>query len=258
MASSIFITGAASGIGRAAALRFSAEGWLTGLYDVDAEGLAETRRQLPTDRHVTGVLDVTDADSWARAVAGFAEVTDGQMGVLLNNAGVLTFGRFDEVSPERAARMIDVNARGVVLGVYACLPLLAKTPGARIINLASASAIYGPPELAVYAATKFFVRGLTESLDLEFAPRGIRVCDVLPGFVDTPMVSSQTFRPGSLDTLGVKLTADDVARTLVKAATSGARWQPHWYPQGYQGLLARVGGMFPELARAMMKVIGRV
>lgn len=257
MAPSIFITGAASGIGRAAALRFSAEGWLTGLYDIDPLGLAETRRQLPTDRHITGALDVTDPDAWTRAVADFAAVTDGRMDVLLNNAGVLTFGRFDAVEPSAAMRMIDVNARGVVHGVYASLPLLEKTPGARIINLASASAIYGPPELAVYAATKFFVRGLTESLDLELAPRGVRVCDVLPGFVDTPMVASQSFRPGSLDTLGVRLTADDVARTILRAATS-TRAQPHWYPEVYQGWLARVGGMFPELARAVMKRIARV
>ena len=76
---------------------------------------------------------------------------------------------------------------GVILGIQTCLPLLERARGC-IVNMSSASAIYGQPELAVYSASKFAVRALTEALDIELRPEGVRVADIMPGYVDTPMV----------------------------------------------------------------------
>jgi NAD(P)-dependent dehydrogenase (short-subunit alcohol dehydrogenase family) len=257
MTQSVFITGAGSGIGRAAARRFSRGGWLVGAFDVDPQGLAETCRELPPERTVQGPLDVTDPHAWERAVALFAQATDGHMHVLLNNAGVLHFGPFGSLDRASAARMIDINARGVVEGVYASLALLENTPGATVLNMASGSALYGPPDMAVYAATKFFVRGFTEALDLELAPKGVRVCGIFPGFVATPMVAQQAFTPGSLKSLGVHLQAEHVASLLWRVAHAKRRGSPHWYLPAYQRTLARLAGAFPGLARTLMKRIAR-
>ncbi|MCA8898260.1 MAG: SDR family NAD(P)-dependent oxidoreductase, partial [Hyphomonas sp.] len=102
--------------------------------------------------------------------------------------GVGRHGWFEEVSGEDNDWVVDVNVKGVVNGVQACLPLLKKTAGARIVNTASTAGIVGSRRLAVYSATKFAVRGLTEALDAEFRDLGIRVTSLMPWFIDTPIL----------------------------------------------------------------------
>jgi NAD(P)-dependent dehydrogenase (short-subunit alcohol dehydrogenase family) len=87
--------------------------------------------------------------------------------------------------------VLDVNLKGVINGVNAALPLLRETPGARIVNVASVAGVFGAPKMAVYCATKFGVRGLTEALDVEFARYGIRVVSLMPWFVDTAILDGQ-------------------------------------------------------------------
>jgi NAD(P)-dependent dehydrogenase (short-subunit alcohol dehydrogenase family) len=189
---SIFITGAGSGIGRATAKHFAAQGWYCGLYDISSEGIAETGAMLPQGRFTTGVFDVRDRNGWSDAVAKFADCTGDRMNVLFNNAGVGRHGWFEDVTGEDNDWIIDVNLKGVVNGVQAALPLLERTPGARVVNVASAAGIYGSPRLAVYSATKFAVRGLTEALDLEFERKGIKVTSLMPYFIDTPILNMAT------------------------------------------------------------------
>src|SRR4029078_10815985 len=161
---------------------------------------------------------------------------------------ILRFGRFEDISPDQCRKQLDVNVMGVILGIQTCLPLLERARGT-IVNMSSASAIYGQPELAAYSATKFAVRALTEALDIEFRSKGIRVCDVMPGYVDTPMVRSQKHIAKSLDRLGVKLTADDVAEVVWKAAHgTGLRY----VPQKNVAMMSRLGGLLPELGRVAM------
>lgn len=193
MAKAIFITGGGSGIGRATAQRFAREGWFVGLADVNAAGLAETAALLPDGRSSSHVMDVRDRATWASALADFAKDSGGRLDVLFNNAGIGLGGQFADLAPDEAERMIAINFTGVVNGIYAALPLLEATRGSAILNTASAAAIFGSPGLAVYSATKFAVRGLTEALDLEFAGRGvnaggIRVRSLMPSFIDTPLL----------------------------------------------------------------------
>ena len=183
----IFITGAASGIGRAAAKLFSERGWFVGLYDVNEAGLAETERDIPPAQRTRGVFDVRDAAAWKQAVTHFGQATGGRMDVLFNNAGIGRHGCFEDVSEADSALMIDINLKGVVNGIYAALPSLIATKG-RVINTASAASLYGPPQLAIYGATKFAVRGLTEALDIEFARHGVRAVCLIPWFVETPIL----------------------------------------------------------------------
>jgi NADP-dependent 3-hydroxy acid dehydrogenase YdfG len=238
---SVFITGAAAGIGRATALRFAAAGWFVGLYDVNADAVRALAAELGPQRALAGRLDVSDYSAFQQALAEFATAA-GRLDVLVNNAGVLMVGDFETQDAGRYRRMIDINALGVSNGCLAAFPHLR--PGARVINLASASAIYGAPAFAVYGATKFFVRGLTEALDIEWRRHRIRVMDLLPLFVATPMVAAVTDKPKSVTRLGITLKAEDVAATIFQAATRpGWRCPIHWHV-GFQtpgmALLARL------------------
>jgi NAD(P)-dependent dehydrogenase (short-subunit alcohol dehydrogenase family) len=204
----IFVTGAASGIGRATAQLFASRGWFVGLYDIDAAKLKETQELIASDRQYSGMLDVRDRSAWRQAIGQFGDQTGGKLHVLFNNAGIGRGGWFEELAPEAADDVIDVNLKGVINGVYAALPLLKATPGARIVNTASMAASYGVPRMAIYSATKFAVRGLTEALDLEFARHDVRVTSLMPWFIDTPIL--ETTAPGSNETLRQALGAQKV------------------------------------------------
>jgi NAD(P)-dependent dehydrogenase (short-subunit alcohol dehydrogenase family) len=185
---SIFITGAASGIGAETARHFSRKGWFCGLYDVNEMGLKAVQGELGAANCHVARLDVTRRADWAAAMEGFSAATGGKMDVLFNNAGIGRHGWFEEVPPEDADLIVDINVKGVVNGVYAALPLLKATPGARILNTASTAGIVGAPQLAVYSASKWAVRGLSEALDAEFRDLGIKVMSLMPWFVDTPIL----------------------------------------------------------------------
>jgi NAD(P)-dependent dehydrogenase (short-subunit alcohol dehydrogenase family) len=246
MSKTLFVTGAASGIGKATSLLFGGKGWRVGCYDVDVDGARKVAEQIPGAAH--GRIDVTSEESWKTAVADFVG-PGGSLDVLFNCAGILRMGAFEDIGPSECRKQLDVNVMGVILGVQACLPLLERARGT-IVNMSSASAIYGQPELAVYSATKFAVRALTEALDIELRPKGIRVADIMPGYVDTPMVSSQTHKARSLQKLGVKLTPEKIA-SVVWDAVHGTSL--HYIPQLDMQLMARAAGLVPELARATMR-----
>ena len=103
----------------------------------------------------------------------------------------------------------------MVNGLYAAFPYLRATPRPVVVNLASASAIYGQPELATYSATKFFVRGITEALDIEWDRYDIRVISMWPLYVSTAM--TENVKTGTTESLGIHLTAQDVADAIVAA-----------------------------------------
>ena len=185
---SIFITGAASGIGAETARLFHKRGWFCGLYDINETGLNEVAAELGSDNCHVAKLDVTKRDDWASAMVGFGEATGGKMDVLFNNAGIGRHGWFEDIPPEESDLIVDINVKGVINGVYAAIPLLKETNDARIVNTASTAGVVGSPRLAVYSATKFAVRGLTEALDVELSGLGIRCTSLMPWFIDTPIL----------------------------------------------------------------------
>ncbi|CAM3285906.1 SDR family oxidoreductase [Nocardioides dubius] len=227
---SVLISGAAAGIGRATALRFLRAGYRVGAFDVDELGLASLAQEARSEHLVTGRLDVTDPEEWEQALISFAGV-DGTLDVLVNNAGVLRSGRFEEIDLAAQQRIVEINVGGVLNGCHTAFPYLARTLGARVINLASASAIYGQPELATYSATKFAVRGLTEALDLEWREHDISVTALWPLFVATAMTDGMHTR--STESLGIRLGPDDVAQAVVEAAAKGTKGGVH-RPVGLQ------------------------
>jgi NADP-dependent 3-hydroxy acid dehydrogenase YdfG len=212
----VFITGAAAGIGRATALLFAAQGYHVGAYDIDEVGLTRLAADINTAGGSirTGVLDVTNDTHWTDRLAEFHADED-RLDILINNAGILRAGPFESIDLATHQALIEVNIGGVVTGTHAAFGYLRNTPGAQVVNLCSASAIYGQPELATYSATKFFVRGITEALDIEWNRYGIRVIAMWPLYVKTAM--TENVRTPTTESLGIRLTAQDVADAIVAA-----------------------------------------
>jgi NADP-dependent 3-hydroxy acid dehydrogenase YdfG len=255
MTQAIFITGAASGIGRATAKLFADRGWLVGIFDVDEVGLEALEKEIGKNQCVRGKLDVTSEAQWGDAIALFAKSSGGHMSALFNCAGILRMGRFETIPSAESAKQVQINVMGVIYGIYAALPLLEKTENACVLNMSSASAIYGTPELAVYSATKFAVRALTEALDIEFRKKKIRVTDIMPSYVATPMLSNQTHRAKTMKTMGVKLKAEDIAGFAWRAVTG--KKVVHHMPRVDVKLFVRLAG-FQSVARPMMKMFARM
>lgn len=220
----ILISGAASGIGAASARLFHAQGWRVGLLDLNPEPLSALATEL--DGAWQQAVDVTDAPALEAAVRAFADACGGSLRLLFNCAGILRFGRFEDISLAEHNRIIAINVQGVLNCCYAALPFLKRTPGAQVLNMGSASGLYGVPQMASYSASKFAVRGLTEALELEWREHGIRVADLMPPFVRTPMVASQTVEPPVLRRLGVTLNAEDIAAAAWRQAQSSTVHRP--------------------------------
>ena len=182
---SIFITGAASGIGRATALLFAEKGWFVGAVDVNEDGLASLSKEIGSDNCFTHVLNVTDRAAFEQVLKKFSRHTSGKLDLLFNNAGIGVFGSFDEVPYEDHMAVIQVNLIGVVNGIYTALPMLKATENSLCFTTSSSAATYGSPNLAIYAATKHAVKGLTEALSVEFSRFNVRVADVLPLVIHT-------------------------------------------------------------------------
>ena len=249
----IVISGAAAGIGRATALLFARRGYRVGAYDVDLAGLASLRDEITGQGGdvVIGQLDVTSAQDWSEQLQTFTGGS-GRLDILVNNAGILSSGPFEEIPLDRQRTIVDVNVGGTMAGLHTAFPYLRGTNGAQVVNLCSASALYGQPELATYSATKFAVRGLTEALDLEWRRYDIRVIAMWPLFVATPMVDGLATH--STKTMGIHLTASDVAREIYAATHSGRHFlhKVH-YPVGRQTkVVAVVSQVLPNWASRLL------
>lgn len=216
----IFITGAASGIGRETALFFANKGWYTGLYDVNTKGLETLSKEIGTDNCCYKRMDVSDIVSVKKGIDHFSKHTNYRMDVLFNNAGIIRMGPLENISISETYNIVNVNLIGILNCIYEGLDLLKKTKGARIINMSSASSLYGTPHLAVYSATKAAISSLTESLNLELEKYGIFVNDVRALYVETPLLDQKVKAP-SIKKLGVRLMPRDIAKVVYMATTSG-------------------------------------
>ncbi|HVJ00249.1 MAG TPA: SDR family oxidoreductase [Sphingomonas sp.] len=250
----IFITGGASGIGRAVAQRFAREGWRIGLADVDAPRLAETAAALPGGAE-TYVMDVRDRDAWVRALDDFTAQA-GRLDVLFNNAGIGVGGPLAEADFADLDALVAINFMGVLNGARIGHAYLAKTPGSCLLNTASASAIYGSSGLATYSATKFAVRALTEALDGEWAADGIKVRDIVPSFIETPLLdggvagSNRTIRD-TVTEAGLELTPVETVADAAWAAVHGDKI--HTYVGATAKRMAFAARWMPGKLRAMMR-----
>jgi len=190
------ITGAGSGMGRCLAQQLAARGSGLALSDVNEKALAETMSLLgsPRGKVTQHIVDVADEGR----VKGFAEevaVRHGRATVLFNNAGVALLGNFEELSIQDIRWLMDINFWGVIYGTHYFLPLLKKEKRAHIVNLSSVFGLVGVVGQTAYCASKFAVRGFTESLRHEMEGTNIFVTSVHPGGIRTPIAKHA--RPGA-------------------------------------------------------------
>ncbi|MBK7903908.1 MAG: SDR family NAD(P)-dependent oxidoreductase [Proteobacteria bacterium] len=223
---SIFITGVGGGIGTATARLFASKGWHVGGCDLSTAAVESLSAAIGRERFTPYVTDVRDRSAVARAIDDFAALCGGKLDAVFANAGVLFMAPDDQVTPAQKDLQVDVNVKGVMYTFDAALPHLRRAaPGTHMVAMASTSAEYGSPHHAVYSATKFFVRGYTEALNIEYRPQGINVCGIYVAYVDTGMVRNAEWKAASLETMGVKAKPEDVA-AMVWKAVHGRR--AHW------------------------------
>nr|WP_298926057.1 SDR family oxidoreductase [uncultured Erythrobacter sp.] len=222
---SIFITGGASGIGRATARYFGERGWFVGIADINEAGMEDTLGLIPGGFTYMHRLDVRDRAAWDTALEAFSTAAGGRIDAMVNNAGIGTGGALSELETEEIDRCLDINIRGVLYGAQAVYPYLQKTaPGSALVNIASAAGISGGSGMSVYSATKFAVRGIAESLDAEWAPEGIKSCSICPSFIETPLLDGTGNRKSNeavrtrVQAAGLEITpVEEVAETIWQA-----------------------------------------
>ncbi len=183
------ITGGGSGIGRATAVLFAAEGARVAVADIDLAAGAETVRLISESGGIAAAfrVDVTDPDD-AGALARDVADRFGGIDVLFNNAGIAGVGLLHETSVELWDRVMAVNVRGVFLVARAVLPVMISARHGSIINMSSTIAEIGLANRASYAASKGAVLSLTRQMQADYAVHGIRVNALLPGTIHTPFV----------------------------------------------------------------------
>lgn len=180
----VVITGAASGIGRALAHRLSAAGSPVAISNVDEQGLEETESLLQ-NASLTRVVDVRDVDAVNDFAAEVAAWCPRPLGVVFNNAGVAISSSVVDGVIEDEDWLREINYHGVVSGTRAFLPILLSRNEGAIVNTSSVYGLIGVPYESAYCASKFAVRGFTDSLRQELAGTGVRAVTVHPGGIQT-------------------------------------------------------------------------
>lgn len=260
---SVFITGAGSGMGREGVRLFHAKGWRVGAVDRNADGLAALARELGDERLWTRPVDVTVKADLDGALADFcAGNPAGGLDLMWNNAGIGESGWFEDVPYEATMRVVEVNYKAVLTGAYGALPYLKKAPGSLMFTTSSSSATYGMPRLAVYSSTKHAVKGLTEALSVEWRRHGVRVADVLPGLIDTailtttPNHSNDGAAPMTPEELRATAPKKGMLRLMPARSVAETAWQAyhhpnrlHWYVPKSIRMIDVLKGLSPEFVR---------
>ena len=229
----VYITGAGSGVGRATAALFAAEGARVFVADISEEGLSETISTIHAAGGTIegGICDVARMES-ARNSIGSAVARFGGLHILVNAAGVGRAARFEEIDEAEWQRVIGVNLTGAYHTMSAAIAHLLQAPSSNIVNVASIAGMRGQAYNAHYCASKAGLLNLTRSVALEFATRGVRANCVCPGGVNTPLIRNFVPQPDYEKRLvGYYLppaphmmgTPEDVARTIAFLASEDAR-----------------------------------
>ncbi len=200
----IIITGASSGIGAAMAQVFSTAGYPVALIARHIEPM----KKLNLPNSICLTADVTDYNAMKQAIDD-AENKFGPVACLINNAGFVKAGDFTEVNHDDHVTTVNTNIIGVINGIEIVLPGMRVRKTGTIINISSLADRSARPHIATYAATKAAVKSLTESLRMANAKYGIRICNLAPAKVATPMLIAANLQQGQL------IAPEDLAKTAL-------------------------------------------
>lgn len=219
----VVITGASSGIGRAAALAFAREGSRLVLAARSVDVIEEVASQcLELGAEAISVPTDTSDPATVRALFERAvEFGGGRVDIWVNNAGIAAFGRFLEVPVEAHEQVIRTNLLGYLYGAHAVLPLFRQQGGGVLINVVSMAAFAPTPLASSYSASKSGNRGFFETLRTEFAgsDRNIHICDLYPAFVDTPILEhTANYEGKQINPVPPVIKVDKVANKIVSIA----------------------------------------
>lgn len=185
---SAFVTGGGSGIGKALALALSSRGYTVCVSDVHVEAAQAVAAECGP-RASALALDVCDAAAVRDGIERFAEA-NGRLDYLFNNAGIGTSGEANDIPLAAWRRIVDINVYGVLNGVLAAYPLMIRQGFGHIVNTASLAGLGPAPLFAPYALTKHAVVGLSTSLRVEAAARGVKVSAFCPAAIETPILDT--------------------------------------------------------------------
>ncbi len=220
------LTGAASGIGRATALLAARRGAELHLTDLDAAGLAETARRIEDGGGVVlsaEPLDLTDHDA-VLALAAAIDAAHGSVDVVMNVAGVSTWGTIEALGHEDWEQMIDVDLRAPISVLEAFVPAMIEAGrGGHVVNVSSAAGLLGLPWHAAYSAAKFGLRGVSEVLRFDLRRHRIGVSLVCPGGVATPLVETARIRGIDPDAAEIRALRERFERRAVSPEQVAAK-----------------------------------
>lgn len=240
----VAITGGAGGISSDVARALARGGARIAIGDIDADAAHAVAKNLPTPGgdHLGLPIDVTDAESTANFLAR-AEEALGPVDILILGAGVMWVGRYDAEPDEVTDAQVGVNLLGVIRGVKAAAPTMARRGGGHIIAIASAASVLSPPGEATYAATKHGVLGYLKAVREELRGTGVKISAIMPGVVDTELaVGTAT---GAAKLLAPREVTKAVVRTI--AVPKFQVTVP-----GFVGPLNAVIGLLPEPVQDLM------
>lgn len=260
----VLITGVSSGIGRATAMKFAERGCR----------VYGTVRNAAKAQAIPGVplieMDIRDEVSIARGVQTIV-AQDGRIDVLVNSAGVTLLGATEETSIREAQTLFDTNLFGILRMIKAVLPYMREQRSGRVVNVSSVLGFLPAPYMALYAASKHAVEGLSETLDHEVRPFGIRVALVEPSFTKTNLDLNAPQAASTIDAYQKERAIvsraiqknvqkapapDAVADTIVRAALGG--WKMRHTPKGEASLLAKLHRFMPAgpVEKGLRKTFG--
>jgi NAD(P)-dependent dehydrogenase (short-subunit alcohol dehydrogenase family) len=239
-----FVTGGGRGIGKALSRSLAREGVRVAIADLD--GAAAEQAAAEAGGGAIGIrLDVTDRPAFTAALDD-AERRLGAIDVIVNNAGIMPIGPFEDETDATAIRQLEINLHAVIHGSKEAVRRMKPRRSGHIVNIASLAGKAGAPGGATYSACKHGVVGLSESLRAELYGTGVEVSVVMPAFVNTELAA------GTREIRGVKRSSpDDVAEAIVEALKTG-RFEV-WVPKSIKSLM-RSTAIFP---RAFSEWVGR-
>jgi NADP-dependent 3-hydroxy acid dehydrogenase YdfG len=262
MSKIVVVTGAGSGIGRATALAFAKEGARVAVCDVDQVRLDALAKELGDRALVVKKVDVAsraEMAAFADDVHALAPAAD----VIVNNAGVAIGGTFLDTSLDDWDWLLGINLKGVVHGCHFFIPkMVERGQGGHVINVSSILGIYAAPNVTAYVASKFAVRGLSQSLRAELAPYKIGVTAICPGMINTSIVADSRMnahiagrRPKVVATFAQRGAPPEL---VAKEILACVRTNPAVRPVGRDAkLIAALTRMAPQITTRLGQVLSK-